>query len=92
MSIRVIAQVKASDTVEVMIVAPFLSSEDGKHVGYIPTDDMDSSTGIGPAWLRAYSPTLNGLPHARLNRTQYIAAQKAARVVGEAYQRAQAIG
>lgn len=79
MSIRVIAHITDEGaTEEVALVSPFFPD------GYLIAK---GSTETAAGWLRTYSPTLNGVPHAKLNRDQYLGAITAAKTTRAGYVR-----
>lgn len=79
MSIRVIAHITdEGSTEEVALVSPFFPD------GFLIAK---GSTETAAGWLRTYSPTLNGVPHAKLNRDQYLGAITAAKTTRAGYVR-----
>lgn len=75
--IRIIAHVKDNGAVEeVALVWPLLPA------GYLTAK---GGTATAVAWLRMYSPRLDGTPHQQLNRDQYLGAIEAAKVTRAGY-------
>ena len=78
MSIRVITHVRDDGTAEeVALISPQFAG------GYITAK---GGTEVAAGWLRTYSPKLDGTPHQKLNRDQYLGAIAAAKVAAAAYQ------
>lgn len=77
MTFRVIAHITdEGNTEEVALVSHLLPA------GYLTAK---GGTDTAAGWLRIYSPRLDGTPHSRMNRAQYLGGIEAAKAIRTAY-------